>query len=472
MPEFDVYTQIPLAGLRPGAAAAVHLTDASVTMSAGTYEIASLHIWNLGDVPTGNFFMKEDATLIVNRSFYMGGCDSQITLAGKIYVNDVTWMYGSGSAVTLSGELISSGKSEIQFMMASSSMLITGLIDFSNTTGSPLTLGGYYTTTTVAAGAVINAKYSLQLKTSAYQNFYIDGGQVNVHRFYGQRVKNYLGSLANYHMKSGTFSHFGWEAELTGKDHDNTGVVVFNQSGGLVVMNQGGGTFNLTGQKNANDGGKVCTLGVGIYNLSGGRLVLHRGISYGVVGQYAENADAVRIDEAVAYSGYAGGQFNFTGGELQTESLSIHLDNKGGTLIVGLDDAQGATLFGAEGMTYSQSAASSLALDFIALDQYDKLDYTGALSSVFFEDGTHIRITLADGFSPENGEQFDIVQAALLSGNADMFNIWINGVLTSDWTAEILGSTTLRLKAPGIPEPAFSAGLIVLLALVRGMRRR
>jgi hypothetical protein len=111
-------------------------------------------------------------------------------------------------------------------------------------------------------------------------------------------------------------------------------------------------------------------------------------------------------------AGAGAGRFEWQGGTLNTKYAAVSLDNEGGALSPGGDDAVGSLLLRASRPeTYYQSGKAKLVVTIGSAGKYDELiwkDESGG-STVRFGDGSTIEIRLAKGYAPANGGKFDVV---------------------------------------------------------------
>jgi hypothetical protein len=184
-------------------------------------------------------------------------------------------------------------------------------------------------------------------------------------------------------------------------------------TGALNVSN--GGTFNSgSGLTTVRATGKIVING-GTYN-SNGDLTLNGGLLHLLSGTVTANSISLT----------AGGTVDFDGGTLHVGNFTGGLVNQGGTLAPG--ESLGITTVTG---TYFQQNAGTLQIQIGGLTpgtQYDRLD----VSSILGLDGT-LNVLLANGFNPQSGNSFDILNWFGLLGTFDAINLpTLGGTLTWD----------------------------------------
>jgi T5SS/PEP-CTERM-associated repeat protein len=199
-----------------------------------------------------------------------------------------------------------------------------------------------------------------------------------------------------------TITGAGSTLTLTGTAITSIGAGVQN-TGALNVSN--GGTFNSgTGTTTVRATGSIVING-GTYN-SNGDLTLNGGLLHLVGG--VVNANSISLT--------AGGTVDFDGGVLHVGNFNGGLVNQGGTLAPG--QSLGITTVTG---TYFQQNAGTLQIQIGGLTpgtQYDRLD----VSSILGLNGT-LNVLLANGFNPQSGDSFDILNWFGLLGTFDAINL-------------------------------------------------
>ncbi len=101
----------------------------------------------------------------------------------------------------------------------------------------------------------------------------------------------------------------------------------------------------------------------------------------------------------------AGGQFQFTGGRLQTSQVQFSLTNNGGTLAA-VSTAGGTQITGDFTTT-----AGAIELELTSLTQFDKVAATGAVTL-----GGALQVLLDGSFTPTAGDSFTVLTGASVAG--------------------------------------------------------
>lgn len=182
-------------------------------------------------------------------------------------------------------------------------------------------------------------------------------------------------------------NQFILSGHIRGKD---TGTGEFEQNGGVVEVlgNNGIELTGFTGDTNA----------TGIYRLAGGVLNI------------AEAADS----GAGISKGAGNGSFEWSGGTLNTASVSIGLANNGtGNLSPGGDGEIGMTyLASSSPQVYAQGVDARMTVDIVSKSQFDQLVWEASGESVVrFAPGTTIDVNLLKDYRPNRGDTFKIVSA-------------------------------------------------------------
>ncbi len=400
-------------------------------------------------VAAGGVLNTSSLTFVGASSVYVDGGRAYSTGAASV-ADSANLTLTNGGQISVSGNLAISSKGDLLISGSNSRLYATG----------ELQLNGAGTTVTVENGGTLWGKYTIRLDGDNSKIVIEDGGKVVAEdRFYGTRGSA-QSVIASIDLKDGGAFTASAGAWLAGQGTAN-GMFIFNQTGGTASFAQ---TLGLTH-----------TLGTGVaaavYNLSGGVLVFNGGVTYGSTGEYHTDEAVDRGEDAGQYRNAVGSKIDWTGDEIVAESVSINLDNAGtGLLTVGLSSTSAKTLTaGLAGSIYTQSATAGLGLDVFSDTSFDVLDWSGG--TVVLEDGTNIYLTLRNGYSADDEVTFvGMILADSIVGNADAINIYVNGVLMSDWYAQIVnGSLNV---SNFIPEPAAAAALFGLLALLAVRRRR
>ena len=273
---------------------------------------------------------------------------------------------------------------------------------------------------------------------SGVGHFLQDGGEVSLRRLFVAEFGGSGGST--YTLNDGT---------LTLSQRMEVG------RHAAATFTQTGGTVNATGALTTDDPFNILVgagSNAGVYNLQGGVLnvgLLQKG---------------------------ANGQFNFTGGRLNAETVDFDLTNTGGTLAPG--NSPGVTTINGN---YVQLAGGTFEVDIEGLDPgtgYDRLIVNGEVTL----DGT---LDVLLGFAPPLGEEFIIIDN---DGTSDPVHDQFAGLPEGSlvW-ADYLGvNYSFRLTYEGydgndvvlssVPEPAactlLAIGLIGLLGCGRRLRSR
>jgi hypothetical protein len=238
-----------------------------------------------------------------------------------------------------------------------------------------------------------------------FGEFSIDGGMLSLD---GGRGGDALlggrggdGGRIDISGATGTLSLNGGVVSLRRGSNGN-GAVSESASPGRIVVQGGTLTLNaglIRGTDDAPVGDPIVLLDA-VVDIQQGRVVTNAPLA--IQGEAAlvrltngqMNGTTVRLVE--------GGQFSFTGGTLTIHTFSGDLTNQGGTLAPG--NSPGTTVITGH---YTQQSGGTLAIELAGTargSQFDGVDIGGDLDLA----GT-LNVTLIDGYSPELGDHFDIL---------------------------------------------------------------
>jgi len=424
-------------------------------------------------------FMQTDGDHTTNGNLYLGygsGSVGTYELSGgqlSIIKNEYIGYEGQGRFVHTGGShTVTAGSwsrltlgfhssSQAVYELSGTGELLVDALDMTwSSNGSLFRQTGGKNTVEALLTIVNDATYELHAGELSTFDEYIEGlfiqtGGTHVADF-GLRIRAYVDSKGTYEMSGGQFSTPVVEIFCDGG---------FKHTGGTIIVSEwfgcGAGTYELSGE------GKLSTKGS------------HWGRSYRGPGQFTQTGGINNIDDAlylgegsrcngiyelsggilsveaihVAVDGGTG-NFNWTGGTLETDVININTDGtmtveqdwsydgelniNGGSLVMGLNElivGTGGILTGdgtiignvtnsggtvsigsSAGIltidgNYSQQLTGILEIELTGTDnsdpnnpQYDQLVITGGV----FLDGT-LNIILADGFAPSLDDTFDIL---------------------------------------------------------------
>src|SRR5262245_23229143 len=206
-----------------------------------------------------------------------------------------------------------------------------------------------------------------------------------------------------------------------------TGGIVFNNTGTLNVV--GSGTFNANGS---------LTLNRGTVIVDGGTLNAN--------GPLSNDGGAVSLVTGVLNAGTIGlvnsGTFNFSGGTLHVDNFKGDVVNQAGRLAPG-HSAGLTTISG----NYTQQMNGVLVIEIGGLtagSQFDMLDVNGAA----ILNGT-LQVSLINGFTPQAGYSFDILDWDSLAGTFSAIQLQSPGANLM-WNSSLLyTSGVLRVAIAG-----------------------
>ncbi len=455
----------------------------------------------------GTALLFENAQATVATVYNRGGStvfDGTNTLTGTGTVNvfenngaNALVIFASGSKNTLGNEaqnsVISNGQNSAIIFQENSQTTIGNYLNFSGSgssghimAGATVTIGRRLQISGNNAVVTVSGKLSftdLELTgngVTGQQLYFKDGSTTTISgHFFGNR-SNTADGIATVFVGSGSLVTAQSNFIVAGNDDGRTHTGIINQSGGTLHLAQG----NLRLTMNS-------SVATGIYNLSGGILKVDStagsslGITYGNSGR--------RVDGAGS-----GGEFNWTAGTLATSRIDIHLANTGsGKLAVGGIDTVGtfqlATNSGhassfnnaiGGGLVYTQGSLASAIFDVDSATSYDKINwhngsaYTGSdKSTVILHAGTTFELNVAaDLFGQILTLELVNADVITIVGSATDLILYVNGILvdnaTWDYDISQTDQHTLSVTFTVVPEPALSAGLLGLLALMAAARRR
>ncbi len=260
------------------------------------------------------------------------------------------------------------------------------------------------------------------------------GGAMELTTFYGQRGPKRTGT---FNLNGGSLT-INSVMMLAGLMFSDSGTGVFNHTAGTLSITDF--ALCLTGPFSLSNS----TVVTGIYNFSGGTINITSERVLSVSG--ASGCGIV--------TGVGKGQFNWTGGVLNTRKLSEDLVNNGGRLSPGGEGVIGTTMLdGANSATYTQKALGILSVDIAGETKFDRLIMTGkngATGTVVFESGAKIAVNLPDRYKPPRGRKFSVVRANRIEVRGTLEFI---GEAGKDFSYEIIerdGAQELRLEStPG-----------------------
>jgi fibronectin-binding autotransporter adhesin len=305
-------------------------------------------------------------------------------------------------------------------------------------------------------------------------------------------------------MNAGNLNIGQGSAGAVGTYNMSGGALVINSNNIMAVGNRGTGTVNQTGGSiyvrgaGAGTGTAVVQLGRnvaagtgnGTYLLSGGTLTAFNtqfGNAAGIAGStntFTLSGTGKLITNNISILNTAAtNTFNFIGGTLNANNVSIPLVNNGGTLAPGLinfavSDTNGATLnaigttFFTGNNNYTQNATGIYAVDIASLGSNDLIDAGAGTNTGSITLAGSINVNLLSAFDPAIGSTFDIATAdtlnslAVVNGTTPGGNLFQQSIVTGGD-----GRQVLRLTVVAAPEPGTMAAL-GLSSLAFMLRRR
>jgi T5SS/PEP-CTERM-associated repeat protein len=346
------------------------------------------------DLPIGTS-ASSDSTLRVT------GAGSTVTITGSFaavagFGGKAALVIENGATATLSGPIVT----QVAFSL-----------NADNTHGTVEVLtGGVLTTRSLSIGSAAGGKLATLLVKDSNSTVTQTGNSTLA-----------VGNLTNDEMI----------ADVTVADsavfNSGTGGMVFNNTGTLNVVNSG--TFNANGSLTLNGGTAVVDGGVlnanGPLSIDGGTVSLMAGVlNSGTVGLFN------------------GGTFDFDGGTLRVNNFNGDLVNAAGRLAPG-HSAGLTTISGA----YTQQTNGVLEIEIGGLtagSQFDMLDVNGSATL-----GGTLQVSLINGFTPQAGNSFDILDWGSLAGTFTALQLQSPGANLM-WNSLLLyASGVLRVAVAG-----------------------
>jgi hypothetical protein len=271
----------------------------------------------------------------------------------------------------------------------------------------------------------------------------------------------------------------------------NRGNGALNMTGGSIYVRAG--TNNaLTGLLNVGRNPAGATAN-GNLNLSGGTIAVAT-VRFGNGATSAASVNMITvagtgrlITDSISVQANHGGSntFNFTGGTINAETISIPLTNSGGRLAPATIDFLGGAQVGATNISqlpidpigtttfvgnvgYTQGPAGILEID-IDPSRNDRVQLTAGTATLA---GT-INVNLLGGFDPAVGQAFDVLNALDITGAPVVTGLTPSGHMFVSSIEPTIEGETLRLTVTQVPEPGiFPLGAAAALALSRGRLRK
>jgi len=270
--------------------------------------------------------------------------------------------------------------------------------------------------------------YEYSQRANFAKTFIVEGAQIEWFRFFGQRGRNaQMGYNGQVEMNGGTLC-VKERFILAGYSAEDIGIGKFVQNGGIVTLE--GGLF-LT--QNASNGSPLSS---GIYSLNGGVL----------------NIPSATPGISGIRSGIGKARFEWMGGTLNCRALYGNLHNAGnGNFSPGGDGAVGLSiLYAQQPKIYRQGSSAKLTIDIASAKQYDRIFWQAGDASEFtLRKGSCIKVVLAEGYTPEVGQTFDVIVADFLNMEGDIALSGPSGALFSMERIEFGKDQILRLTYRG-----------------------
>ena len=355
--------------------------------------------------------------------------------------------------------------------------------DTTGTTGNLVMTGGSLTTTNTDIRIGGNGN-----TTGGTGTFTQSGGVVNMN---AGNLNLGLGTLA-----AGTYNMSGGSLQINSANIiavGNRGNGNLNMTGGTVYV-RSAGTNSLTGLLNVGRNPAGATAN-GNLNLSGGTIaVANVRFGNGATSTASVNLITVAgtgrlITDSISVQANHGGSntFNFTGGTINAETISIPLTNAGGRLAPMTVDFLGGAQVGATNISqlpidpigittflnnsgYTQGPTGILEIDIIGVGSHDRVDIGGGANAASADLAGTIAVNLLGGFDPALGQTFDVLTADTITNTALATGLTPSGhTFVPSIESGGDGRQILRLTVAEVPEPG---GFVVLGAASLGLASR
>ncbi len=411
---------------RPGIGIAGTLTNSGQIVD--NFDSAFLDVGGTLSNSGGLFIYSLTTGALTNTA--SGSIDTQfLTVNGNLTNAGMMFGYERGSQFSITGTLTNSGRFDTSYATAT----LGGL----NNSGEFL-VGGIATVNGNASNSGgISEGY---IGPSGGQELVVNGTFTNVPSGNVQLTGPYIGGMSATSIVNQGTIQMGGDAPLSAGTLTNSGTISTGVGGGGstisvsgTLTNNAGGTLSLGGMSDVanvayvNNAGSISIANGATFNITGGShavanafpgflnsgsVLISQGGTLSSPLTYTQITGQTTVDGTLRINGngvanFAGGAVYGNGGTIQGNVISNAAFNMGDLpMTVGTMAING---------NYTQGANGSLAFDIASLTSYDQLNVSGHASL----NGT-LYVDLLNGYTPQIGNMFDIMNYAGKSGTFSM----------------------------------------------------